>query len=627
MPVERGESPFVGKLKSIADLEKLRLKILSKRNPRKPCITVCMGTGCHAYENEKVFAALEKEIESRNLSKKVDLRGTGCHGFCEQGPIVIIFPEEIFYCKVKPEDAAEILTSTILENKVIGRLLFKDPLTGRKFTHESEIPFYRYQKRIVFGKNTRIDPKDIDDYVANRGYQTLAKALVRLTPEEVIREIKRANLRGRGGGGFPAGEKWETTRRAPGKKKYVIVNADEGDPGAYMDRSMLEGDPHLILEGLILGGYAIGADEGYVYVRQEYPLAVENITLAVKQAEEYGLLGENILGTGFRFKVKIRRGAGAFVSGESSALMSSLEGKVGEPRPKHINTAISGLWGKPSNLNNVETWANVPLIIDRGWEWYSSIGTENNTGTKIFSLVGKVNNTGLIEVPLGTSLRTIIYQIGGGIPGGKKFKAVQTGGPSGGCIPEKFLDMPVDFDSLGELGSMMGSGGMIVMDESICMVDVASYFMSFLKSESCGKCTSCREGTRRMYEILDRITAGRGSEEDLELLEELAWATGSTSLCALGKTAANPVLSTLEYFRHEYLAHILDKKCPAGVCKALIRYTIDPEKCTGCGRCIRLCPQQAIKGEKNKPAVIDPDRCVRCGICREACRFEAVLVE
>ena len=625
--MERGDFPFVGKLKSAADLEKLRLKILSKRNPHKPCITVCMGTGCHAYENEKVFAALEKEIESRNLSEKVDLRGTGCHGFCEEGPIVVVFPEEIFYCRVKPEDAVEILSATILENKVIDRLLFKDPLTGKKFSYESEIPFYRYQKRVVFGRNKRIDPKNIDDYIAEGGYQTLAKALVSLTPEEVIQEIKKANLRGRGGGGFPAGEKWETTRRAPGEKKYVIVNADEGDPGAYMDRSLLEGNPHLVLEGLILGGYAIGADEGYVYVRQEYPLAVENITLAVKQAEEYGLLGENILGTVFHFKVKIRRGAGAFVSGESSALMSSLEGKVGEPRPKHINTAISGLWGKPSNLNNVETWANVPLILDRGWEWYSSIGTENNTGTKIFSLVGKVNNTGLIEVPLGTSLRTIIYQIGGGIPGGKKFKAVQTGGPSGGCVPEEFLDMPVDFDSLGELGSMMGSGGIIVMDENSCMVDVARYFMSFLKGESCGKCTSCREGTRWMYEILDRITAGQGSKEDLERLEELAWATGNASLCALGKTAANPVLSTLRYFRQEYLAHIVDKKCPAGVCKALIQYTIDSEKCTGCGRCFRLCPQQAIKGEKNKPAVIELDRCVRCGICREACRFEAVLVE
>ncbi|PKM82268.1 MAG: NADH-quinone oxidoreductase subunit F, partial [Firmicutes bacterium HGW-Firmicutes-13] len=447
------------------------------------------------------------------------------------------------------------------------------------------------------------------------------------TPEEVLEEVKKANLRGRGGAGFPTGIKWETTRSASEKKKYVIVNADEGDPGAYMDRSLLEGNPHLVLEGLIIGAYAIGAEKGFVFVRQEYPLALENINLAVKKARDYGLLGNNLLGTGFNFDVRIRRSAGAFVTGESSALVSAIEGSAGEPRPKHVNTAVNGIWGKPSSLNNVETWANVPVIMDKGAGWYTSVGDKNNAGTKIFSLVGSVNNTGLIEVPLGMPLRTIIYDIGGGIKEGRRFKAVQTGGPSGGCIPEQYLDIPVDFDHLSEIGSMMGSGGMIVMDEKSCMVDVARYFMKFLKEESCGKCSSCREGIRMMHHILEGITRGRGSENDLELLEELAWVTRKASLCALGRTASNPVISTLRYFRDEYEAHIREKRCPAGVCKALIRYTIDPTKCSGCGRCQRLCAENAIEGEKNSPMFIDAERCIRCGVCMDACRFNAVVIE
>ncbi len=607
-------------------LENLQTTILKQKDPTKPCVTVCLGTGCHAYESQAVYDAFKKEIIARGLTGEIILKGTGCHGFCEQGPIVVIFPSEIFYRRVKPEDVSRIIAETVLENKIIDHLLYQDPVNGQKYPRESEIPFYRHQQRAVLGQNRFIDPGDIDDYIALGGYQNIAKAL-QLTPAEVIAEVKNANLRGRGGGGFPAGKKWEITRKASGKKKYVIINADEGDPGAYMDRSLLEGNPHLVLEGLAIGAYAIGADEGYVYVRQEYPLAVKNLRIAIRQAEEYGLLGENILGSGFNFKVKIKRGAGAFVSGESSALISAIEGKVGEPRPKHINTAIKGLWGKPSNLNNVETWANVPLIIAKGAGHYTKTGNEKNSGTKIFSLVGKVNNTGLVEVPLGFTLKGIIYSIGGGIPGGKKFKAVQTGGPSGGCIPAAHLDTPVDFDHLSELGSMMGSGGMIVMDEDTCMVEVARYFMHFLKKESCGKCAGCREGTRRMHDILEAITCGEGKEGDIELLENLAWTTANTSLCALGATAANPVLSTLKYFRHEYEAHIRDKKCPAKACKALIKYKIDHTICNGCGRCQKLCPEDAITGETKSPMTINAESCVRCGICYDACRHSAVIIE
>ena len=615
----------MARLNSTSDLEELRQGILSQRDPTKPCITICSGTGCHAYGSENVAAAFRTEIEHQGLAEQIDIRRTGCHGFCERGTLVVIFPEEICYCNVQPKDVAEVVAQTARGN-VVERLLYTDAATGEKVVHEHEIPFYKYQTRLVLGNNTKLDPKSIDDYLALGGYSALAKALLQMTPEQVLEEVKKANLRGRGGGGFPAGRKWETSRNAPDEIKYVIVNADEGDPGAYMDRSLMEGNPHSVLEGLVIGGYAIGSHEGYIYVRQEYPLAVGNVTMAIRQAKEYGLLGENILGSGFDFKIKVHRGAGAFVSGESSALMTAIEGRVGEPRPKYIRTAIKGIWDRPSNLNNVETWANVPLIINHGADWFSSIGTEGSKGTKIFSLVGKVNNTGLVEVPMGLTLKEIIYNIGGGIPKGKRFKAVQTGGPSGGCIPESLIDTPVDFDQLTKLGSMMGSGGMIVMDEDTCMVDVAKYFLDFLADESCGKCVPCREGIKRMLEILTDITEGRGKEGDIELLEELAEVIRDVSLCALGATAPNPVLSTLRYFRDEYEAHIAEKRCPAYVCKALVSYYIEPDKCQACMICLRNCPAEAISGAKNQIHVIDQSKCTKCGTCFDVCppRFGAV---
>ncbi|MHC1635991.1 MAG: NADH-ubiquinone oxidoreductase-F iron-sulfur binding region domain-containing protein [Candidatus Methanospirareceae archaeon] len=613
------------RLRSAEELEKLRQQILSKIDPNKPCITLCSGTACLASGSDRVAEAIREELRKQGLEGKIDFKRTGCHGFCEKGPIVVIYPEEICYLKVTPEDAPEIVSS-VKEGRIIERLLYTDPVTGEKIAREGDIPFYKHQMRIVFGPNRKIDPKNIEDYIAIGGYSALAKALFEMTPEEVLEEVKKANLRGRGGGGFPAGIKWETTRNAPGEPKYVIVNCDEGDPGAYMDRSLMEGNPHSVLEGLTIGAYAIGSHEGFVYIRQEYPLALENLTIAIKQAEEYGLLGEDILGSGFDFTVKIHRGAGAFVSGESSALMTAIEGKVGEPRPKYIRTAIKGIWDKPSNLNNVETWANVPLIINKGADWFRSIGTEGSKGTKIFSLVGKVNNTGLVEVPMGITLRDIIYKIGGGIPGGKKFKAVQTGGPSGGVIPEQYLDTPVDFDELTKLGSMMGSGGMIVMDEDTCMVDVARYFTDFLCDESCGKCVPCREGLKQMRKILDDIVSGRAKEEDLKKLEDIAEVMSVAALCALGTTAANPVLTTLRYFRDEYEAHIKEKRCPALVCKELVSYYIDPERCNACMLCLKNCPVGAIIGEKKKVHVIDQSKCIKCGTCYDVCppKFRAV---
>lgn len=614
------------KLKSVSDLENLRQGIISKRDPSKPCVAICAGTGCLALGAQKVIAAFKKELKKQKLEKKVDIRETGCPGFCEKGTIVVIYPEGIYYVQVKSEDVPEIVSETIAERKVIDRLLYLDPITGKRALYESEIPFYKNQMRLSIGNNIKIDPKNIDDYIALGGYSALAKALFKMTSEQVLDEVKKANLRGRGGGGFPTGRKWETTRNAPGEPKYVIVNCDEGDPGAFMDRALMEGNPHSVLEGLIVGAYAIGSHEGFIYIRQEYPLAVENTEVAIKQAEKYGLIGKNILGSGFDFKIKIHRGAGAFVSGESSALMTAIEGKVGEPRPKYIHTAVKGLWDRPTCLNNVETWANVPLIINRGADWFRSIGTEGSKGTKIFSLVGKVNNTGLVEVPMGITLREIIYNIGGGIREGKKFKAVQTGGPSGGCIPESLIDTPVDFDELTKLGSMMGSGGMIVMDEDTCMVDVARYFLDFLKDESCGKCVPCREGTKRMWEILTDICEGRGKKGDIELLEELSTVLTDSSLCAFGRTAPNPVLSTIRYFRDEYEAHIKEKKCPAGVCRELIQYSIDVDKCTGCGMCANACPTGAISGEKGKPHVLNQDECIKCGTCREVCKFDAIRV-
>jgi NADH-quinone oxidoreductase subunit F len=614
------------RIRSPEELEKIRQEIIRSRDPDRACVTICSGTGCHAYGCERVTEAFRAQLKNQGLEEKVDIRTTGCHGFCEKGPIVVINPQKIFYQRVTPEDTAEIVSETLLKKNVIDRLLYTHPGTGEKIVREDDVPFYRGQMRIIFGNNGKIDPTRIEDYIAIGGYSALSKVLTELSPEEIIETVKRSGLRGRGGGGFPAGVKWESCRKAPGDKHYVICNADEGDPGAYMDRSLLEGNPHSVLEGMMIGAYAIGSDEGYIYVRYEYPLAVRNVGIAIEQLRKCGLLGEDILGRGFNFHIRVNRGGGAFVCGESTALMASLEGQAGEPRAKHIHTVESGLWDKPTNLNNVETWANVPLIINKGVDWYTSIGTETSKGTKIFSLVGRVNNTGLVEVPMGMTLREIVYDIGGGVPGNGKLKAVQTGGPSGGCIPESLMDIPVDFDRLTEVGSMMGSGGMIVMDDTTCMVDIARYFLNFLKDESCGKCTTCRDGTRRMYEVVDAITRGEGREGDIELLEELSWVVAEASLCALGQTAPNPVLSTIRYFRDEYEAHIKDRRCPARVCKALITYVIDEEKCTACGRCKKVCPVEAISGKKKVPHTIDPEKCIRCGACITECKFDALKV-
>ena len=555
----------MAKLKSLGELEALSKSISDKRDPNKAVITVCNGTGCHAHGCRAVTAAFQEEIDKQNMASKVDVRATGCHGFCERGPLVVIKPQDIFYQRVRVKDVPEILSETIGNGNTINRLLYTDRKTNEKITYEHDVPFYKLQKRLVFGDNGSIDPTSIDDYLAVGGYTALAKAL-QMKPEQIIAEVKKAGLRGRGGGGFDTGTKWESTRNADGDTKYVICNADEGDPGAYMDRSLVEGNPHICLEGMIIGAYAIGSNQGYIYIRNEYPLAVRHVRMAIEQAEAYGLLGKNILGSGFEFNIRINRGGGAFICGESTALMASLEGRVGEPRAKYIHTSEQGLWGQPTNLNNVETWANVPLIIKNGADWYRQIGTEGSKGTKIFSLVGNITNTGLVEVPMGITLREIIYDIGGGIPKQRNLKAVQTGGPSGGVIPESLLDLPVDFDELTKAGSMMGSGGMIVMDDKTCMVNIANYFVTFLEGESCGKCLPCREGLQQMKHILTGITEGRGKKGDIELLEELSATLIDASLCALGSTAPNPVLSTIKYFRDEYEAHIKEKKCPAGVC-------------------------------------------------------------
>ena len=618
----------MAKIKSLAELESLRESIIKQRDPDKAGIAVCAGTGCLALGGDSVIAAFKDELKKQGLEGKVDMRETGCPGFCEKGTVVVIYPDEICYLQVKSEDVPEIVSQTIIEKKIVDRLLDTDPVSGEKIVHQSEMPFYRKQKQLVIGNNIKIAPDNIDDYIALGGYSALATALCTMEPEEIIDEVKRADLRGRGGGGFRTGSKWEAARRAEGDIKYVIVNADEGDPGAFMDRAVLEGNPHSVLEGLIIGAYAIGSHQGYFYVRYEYPLALRNMQIAIKQAREYGLLGKNILGSGFDFDVGINRGGGAFVCGESTALMASMEGKVGEPRAKYTHTSEKGLWERPTNLNNVETWANVPLIIKNGADWYAQIGTEGSKGTKIFSLVGKINNTGLVEVPMGITLREIVYDIGDGIPGGKKFKAVQTGGPSGGCIPESLLDLPVDFDELTKVGSMMGSGGMIVMDENTCMVDIAKYFIDFLEGESCGKCVPCREGLKRMSQVLTDITDGKGREGDIELLEEMSEALVDGSLCALGNTAPNPVLSTIRYFREEYETHIKEKRCPAGVCKELITYSIIEEKCPGCGLCVKACPVDAITFMgKRKPVVLAQEKCIKCGICFDVCRLCAVKVQ
>ena len=616
----------MARLSSPEDLEGHRRRLLAARRPDRPCVAICAGTGCLAFGAREVIDAFRQELETQGLQAEVDTRATGCPGFCERGPVVVIQPAGICYLQVKPKDVAEIVERTVGAGELVERLLYADPDTGQRAVHEADIPFYKNQQRNLIASNIQIDSKRIDDYLAIGGYAALAKALTQMGPEGVLEEIKTAELRGRGGAGFPAGVKWAGSRAAADEPKYVIVNADEGDPGAFMDRALLEGNPHSILEGLIIGGFAIGAHQGYVYVRQEYPLAVDNVLLAIQQAEALGLLGRDILGSGFDFEVAVHRGAGAFVCGESTALMTALEGRVGEPRPKYIRSNIKGLWDKPSVLNNVETWANVPLIIERGAEWFTGIGTAGSKGTKIFSLVGKINNTGLVEVPMGMPLRDIIYEVGGGIPGGKAFKAVQTGGPSGGCIPAEQLDLPVGFDELTAAGSMMGSGGMIVMDEDTCMVDVARYFIEFLTDESCGKCVPCREGLRQMHRVLTRITRGEGRAGDIESLEELSELAAEASLCALGKSAPNPFLSTLRYFREEYEAHIEHKRCPALACKDLISYTIDPDECTACLLCRKKCPAGAIEGAKNTIHVIDQNKCTKCGVCYDVCppRFAAV---
>jgi len=612
-------------LRSVGELDAARAALRDQRRLDRPCITICSGTGCHALEGGKVYEAFEEELRKRRLGDRIGLKPTGCRGFCERGPIVVVRPQGILYQRVEAGHVPDIISRTVLKGEIIEDLLYVDPTTGEKAVAMGDMAFYRGQERVIMGDNDELNPGDIWDYIAIGGYGALGKVLTKMTPSQVIEEIKLSGLRGRGGGGFPTGRKWESCRLAKGEPKYVICNADEGDPGAYSNRSLLEGNPHKVLEGMAIGAYAVGSSRGYVYVRTEYPLATKNVQIAIKQAGELGLLGRNILGFGFDFSVKVVSGGGAFVCGESTALMASIEGRRGEPRPKYVHSVTRGLWDKPTSLNNVETWANVPLIIERGAEWYSQIGTIGSKGTKVFSLVGKINNTGLVEVPMGTTFQQMIYNIGGGIRDGKKLKAVQIGGPSGGCIPSHLMGMPIDYDALTQVGSMMGSGGMVVMDEDTCMVDIARYFVNFLKDESCGKCTPCREGLYQMAEILEDISAGRGTGPQLELLQQLADVMRDASLCALGQTAANPVLTTVRHFKDEYESHIHDRKCPARVCRGLIKYSVDPGKCTGCGRCLKVCPEDAIKGEKKKPHEIDPARCIKCGACRDECKFDAVL--
>lgn len=587
-------------------------------------VLVCRGTGCTASGAPGVMKAFKDELAKKGLDREVMLVETGCHGMCEMGPVVVVYPEGAFYCRVTPEDVPEIVEEHLYKGRIVQRLLYTVPEDMEKVPYYKDIPFYSKQHRIVLSNCGYIDPEKIEEYIARDGYMALGKALLEMTPEEVLEEVKKSGLRGRGGAGFPTGLKWEFARKASGDKKYVICNADEGDPGAFMDRSTLEGDPHSVIEGMAIGAYAIGADEGYIYCRAEYPLAIKRLKIAIAQAEEMGLLGDHIMGTNFSFHLHLKEGAGAFVCGEETALMASIEGRRGMPRPRPPFPAQQGLWGKPTNINNVETWANVPRIILNGADWFASMGTEKSKGTKIFALTGKITNTGLIEVPMGITIREIIYELGGGILNGKDFKAVQIGGPSGGCLTKEHLDLPIDYESLTAAGAIMGSGGLVVMDEDTCMVDVAKFFLEFTQRESCGKCVPCREGTKQMLLMLQKICNGEGTMDDLSKLEELAHMVKETSLCGLGQTAPNPVITTIRYFRDEYVAHIKDKRCPAKICPALIKYVVDPEKCRKCGLCARNCPVKCISGDRQTPYLINQEKCIKCGTCMQVCPFGAI---
>ena len=590
-------------------------------------VLICGGTGCTSSGSLKIYEKLQEEIDKNGLSKEVQVVKTGCFGLCANGPIMIVYPEGTFYSMVNVEDIPEIVSEHLLKGRIVTRLVYQETVEENGIKSLNETDFYKKQHRVSLRNCGVINPENIDEYIGRDGYQALGKVLTEMTPEEVIQCILDSGLRGRGGGGFPTGRKWQLARNIVpnADQKYVCCNADEGDPGAFMDRSVLEGDPHVVLEAMAIAGYAIGANQGYIYVRAEYPIAVQRLEIAIKQAREYGLLGKNIFGTDFSFDIGLRLGAGAFVCGEETALMTSIEGNRGEPRPRPPFPAEKGLFQKPTILNNVETYANIPQIILKGAEWFASMGTEKSKGTKVFALGGKINNTGLVEIPMGTTLRTVIEEIGGGIPNGKKFKAAQTGGPSGGCIPAEHMDIAIDYDNLIAIGSMMGSGGLIVMDEDNCMVDIAKFFLEFTVDESCGKCTPCRIGTKRMYEILDKITKGKATLEDLDRLEELCYHVKANSLCGLGQTAPNPVLSTLRYFRDEYIAHIVEKRCPAGVCKDLLSYEIQADKCKGCTACARVCPAGAISGSVKNPHTIDKSKCLKCGACIEKCRFGAII--